>query len=79
MQVKTLGMTIGEISMTLKEAIDIGRVMHCVTIADVDDLIYHLYEDMGIFQSKSSKNIGMTMKLGQSSITMSSQTQNSLM
>ena len=52
MQVKTLGMTIGEISMTLKEAIDIGRVMHCVTIADVDDLIYHLYEDMGIFSEQ---------------------------
>ena len=38
--------------MTLKEAIDIGRAMHCVTIADVDDLIYHLYEDMGIFSEQ---------------------------
>ena len=35
--------------MTLKEAIDIGRAMHCVIIADVDELIFHLYEDMGIW------------------------------
>ena len=35
--------------MTLKEAIDIGRVMHCETIADVDSLMLHLYEDMGIW------------------------------
>lgn len=35
--------------MTLKEAIDIGRVMHCTTIAEVDKLIFHLYEDMDIW------------------------------
>ena len=35
--------------MTLKEAIEIGRIMHCITIADVDELVFHLYEDMGIW------------------------------
>ena len=35
--------------MKLKEAIDIGRAMHCDTIFSVDALIYRLYEVFGIW------------------------------
>ena len=35
--------------MTLKEAIDIGRAVGCVTIEDVDNLIFHLYNSFELF------------------------------
>ena len=34
--------------MKLKEAIDIGRVFNCQTIADVDDLMYRFFEDFNL-------------------------------
>ena len=34
--------------MTLKEAIDIGHAVGCITIGDVDDFIYELFSVMNV-------------------------------